>query len=58
MRPPAMLSLTADFNELLHSHGAPATKNGYSLDRIGEFLKEAYRIVRLPGTARVRLRSH
>ncbi len=43
-----MLNLTAEFNGLLQSHGAPAAAGTYDLGRIDEFLKEAYRIVCTP----------
>ncbi len=45
MRSFAMLDLTPAFNALLTKDGAPATTGSFSLDRVDEFLKEAYRIV-------------
>lgn len=41
-----MADLTASFNSLLKGHEAPSTR-AFSLDTADEFLKEAYRIVRL-----------
>jgi len=42
-----MLDLTPEFNALLKGHEARPTSGSYSPDQIDEFLKEAYRIVRL-----------
>jgi hypothetical protein len=40
-----MSDLTGDFNGLLKQHEAAPTGGAFSLDKIDDFLKEAYRIV-------------
>lgn len=39
------MDLSVSFNELLQTHKAPPIQRDHGLDRLDEFLAEAYRIV-------------
>ena len=44
---PVTMDLTPTFNDLLQKRDAPPARGKFSFDELEDFLKEAYRIVRL-----------